>query len=56
MERHTPEAEEIAVESFRGLCIVVFIWLSFMYFELYLCLVRHLCAVHARQSFCKVEG
>jgi hypothetical protein len=32
------------------------VWLSFMYFELYLCLVRHLCAMHARQSLCKVEG
>jgi hypothetical protein len=42
--------------SAKSHLIALFIWLSFMYFELYLCLIRHLCAMHARQSFCKVEG
>jgi hypothetical protein len=33
-----------------------FVGLDFMYLQLLLCLDWHLCAMHARHSFCKVEG
>jgi hypothetical protein len=50
-----PSLDKAAHDAVRW-ALNCLIWLSFMYFELYLCLVRHLCAMHARQSFCKVEG